>query len=307
MKSIAIILIPLFFLSCISSRIMQERKKWCLSKCDAAGDEKENTEAVYKQMERDSVKDIGHPKPTVKFPLRIGIVQSDTLNTKIKKALTEQAIYDLNTSFATVGFAFYIEKIDIIISSLHIEDLSKKNYRPYNDFSDEYDIDNMISVYIFDHGSDFCTISDTRISCRRRGSFSYILSNRTNNIVLSTFDLKDQKIVAHEFGHFFGLYHTFEEAQFGKDDFDADKCHLTGDRICDTPPDPGDVFEVYVNYSSCEMLGLKNEQGIEYKPLIQNYMSYYKPCYLKEYSFTPGQIAVMQAAGKSELRKRFSR
>ena len=121
---------------------------------------------------------------------------------------------------------------------------------------------------------------------------------------MSRFDLSDIKVFADEMGHFFGLYHTFEESQFGKDDFNPENCALLGDRICDTPPDPGANFEVYINYVSCETIGLENDEGKEYKPMIQNYMSYYKPCYLKEFVFTPDQINVIKAASSLPFRKK---
>ena len=167
--------------------------------------------------------------------------------------------------------------------------------------------DIILTIYVLDHSKDFCTISDHSISCSRTGGFSYILSDRTNNVVISRFDLLDQKILAHELGHFFGLYHTFEEALFGKDDFNPENCHLKGDRICDTPPDPGALFEIYVNYSICEMKGFKTKDGHEYKPKLENFMSYYKPCYLKEYQFTPQQKMVMQKASMLSIRQKFVR
>ena len=124
---------------------------------------------------------------------------------------------------------------------------------------------------------------------------------------MSRFDLSDLKVFAHEMGHFWGLYHTFEETLYGKDDFKNENCDLVGDRICDTPPDPGVIYESYVNYTTCELIDLKNEEGFEYKPLIENYMSYYKPCYLKKFSFTPNQIRVMKVAATLPLRSKFLR
>ena len=124
---------------------------------------------------------------------------------------------------------------------------------------------------------------------------------------MSRFDFSDIKVLAHEMGHFWGLYHTFEEQQFGKGDFTEENCSLLGDKICDTPPDPGPFFEVYINYVDCELFNLKNDAGFEYKPDITNYMSYYKPCYLKEFSFTPDQMMVMKVATSLSIRSKFIR
>ncbi len=291
----------------LSGQSVIETKNWCLSRCDLVGDEKTNAELIYLKLANDSIKNYNSSKEVLRFPLRLGIVQRDSLNIDLREIRVRNAIHRLNQAFKPVGIAFFIDRVDVILSGLYIEDLSENLYQPYNDFSDRYDLDSIISIYIFDHKKDFCTVTPVSIRCGRTGGFSYVLSSRTHNIVMSRFDLSDQKIMAHEFGHFFGLYHTFEERQFGKDHFNTDSCALTGDRICDTPPDPGAVFEIYVNYSDCEMLGFINSKGQEYKPLIDNYMSYYKPCYLKEYHFTPGQIEVMRTAARSEIRAKFSR
>ena len=294
----------IFMFTAIEAQILED-KNWCMSKCDAAGDEMQNAKMLYGELLKEGASRAN--LPSLRFPLRFGVVRQANATTDFDNRLLNKVIVDLNHAFESAGFTFYIDRIDVLVSDLYIEQLSDDFYQPYNAFSAEHDIQDMISVYIFDHGHEFCDISETRISCARRGGFSYILSSLTNNIVLSSFDLLDQKVVAHEFGHFFGLFHTFEESMFGKDDFDPVGCDMLGDCICDTPPDPGGVFEVYVNYSACRMMGLSHENGQVYQPLINNYMSYFKPCYLKEYQFSSGQLAAMTAAGHCDLRVGFSR
>ena len=300
----------LFFIIVFSINLsgqVLETKNWCLSRCDLVGDERENTELVYLQLKNDSIINLIQLDSIKRIPLRIGIIQQDSIDIEIKELIVRRAIDHLNESFAESNLVFYIERTDVILSKLKLEDLSEAFYSPYNEFSDKYDEPNLLSIYIFDHRDDFCNITGTSISCGRTGGFSYVLSERTNNIVMSRFDLSNVKVLAHEMGHFWGLYHTFEEAQYGKDDFAVEKCDLQGDRICDTPPDPGPVYEVYVNYVTCELLNLKNAEGLAYKPLIENYMSYYKPCYLKAFSFTPDQIAVIKTAATLPIRSKFTR
>ena len=301
-----IFLIILFSITSNQAQVI-ETKNWCLSICDLAGDEKRNTELLHLQMRNNTIKNKNVLEDIIRFPLRIGIVQNDTVKIELDEVILLRAIENLNKAFSQARVEFYIERVDVIISQLHMEQLSANRYQPYNIFSEKYDVKDMISLYIFDHKNEFCERKDATVSCGRTGGFAYILSELTNNIVMSKFDLADQKIVAHEFGHFFGLYHTFESYQFGKDNFKTEDCDKVGDRICDTPPDPGDIFEVYVNYSNCEMVGFKDENGNEFKPLIENYMSYYKPCYLREYSFTMGQIDVIHMAAKSDFRYKYSR
>lgn len=284
-----------------------ETKSWCNLTCEYTAADQQNAELIHLRMEDDSIKQLILSEDALRFPLRFAIVQKDTAKAAISELVLRRVIENLNVAFEPVGFVFYLSQIDLIISDLSIEELSANRYNKYDTFSAKNDVEDMITVYILDHSKDFCKTIGNSISCSRTGGFSYILSGRTNNLVISQFDLSDPKIVAHEFGHFFGLFHTFEEHVFGKDTFEPTDCSKKGDRICDTPPDPGTVYEIYVNYSTCEMVDFKDKNGNEYQPLLNNYMSYYKPCYLKAYSFTPEQILEMQLAGRLDIRRRFTR
>lgn len=303
-----ILLLILFALFCSNNSSIAQvlsTSNWCLAVCDLAGDERDNTELVFLQLKNDSIMNLAQSDTIIRIPIRIGIIQEDSINVEIPEIVIRRAIDNLNESFAGTNFLFYISRTDVIISDLKLEDLSANFYKPYNDFSDRYDDPDIISVYIFDHGEEYCTIEGNSISCGRRGGFAYILSERTNNLVMSRFDISNIKIFAHEMGHFWGLYHTSEEMQYGKDDFKPENCDKLGDRICDTPPDPGSTFEVYVNYSTCELSNLENAEGHQYKPMIENYMSYYKPCYLRKFAFTPDQEMVMRVAVTLPFRKKY--
>lgn len=284
-----------------------ETKNWCLSKCDLAGDERENTKLIFMRARNAAIKNSIGFRSELRFPLRIGIVQQDSTDIHLKESKVRTALSRLNEAFKPAGIIFYIDRVDVILSTLYMDDLPTDNYVRYNEFSDRYDLPDMISLYVFENQADFCVQTDLSIRCNKIGGFSYILSDRTSNIVMSKFDLDDQKIVAHEFGHFFGLYHTFEEVQFGKDNFKPGDCEVKGDCLCDTPPDPSPIYDVYVNYSNCEMIGYTTDDGHVYKPDIRNYMAYYKPCYLKTYQFSPQQINVMKTAAMSDFRKKFRR
>jgi len=308
-KFILMKIIPLyFFLLLFTSNLISQSHdnlRLCLTKCNAVDDEKKNLEIVRSYFLEATKNKAVLFKDKLRFPIRVGIIQEDSLMSDIPQYRIQRTIDFLNRGFREANIEFYITRTEVIDSPLKLEDLTGEYYKAYNDFSEIHDLQDTISLFIFNYRDEFCTINENSISCGRTGGFSYILSERTNNIVLSRFDLEDYKILAHEFGHFFGLYHTFEENQFGKDNFLLDNCELVGDGICDTPPDPGTLFEVYVNYSTCEMMGLYDENGKEYKPLIDNFMSYYKPCYLREYSFSQQQLELMRAAALSSIRSNF--
>jgi len=276
---------------------VQEDKSVCKLNCDKEINT-ENAKLISSQMGMIDLKKIVAKTKKTKFPIRFVFVEDETFESaSVRKKQIKSLINGLNKAFRKTKFKFSIHKIEVIQSFLSIEDLSTNENNIYVEFSKRHDLDNYISVFILDHSRDFCTYTGSSISCARTGGFSFVLSTLTNNVVLSKFDIADPKIVAHEFGHFFGLYHTFEEQLFGKDNFSEQDCKTLGDCLCDTPPDPGVVYETYVNYSTCEMIGFTDENENEYKPLLSNYMSYYKPCYLTKYSFTPQQIIVMKLAG----------
>ncbi len=301
MKISIIILLILQFSMLYSQH--QEDRNWCILNCEYEDADRERANKIYlKKLKRKGVRDI-----PLRFPLRFVFVQEDTSRASVPLEKLDIVIENLNKAYTKASISFYVDRVEIIESKIRLEELSRNNFNLYDKFSKEHDLEDKITVYVLEHEKEFCNVKENRVSCSRTGGFSHILSERTNNVVVSKFDLEDLKVVAHEFGHFFGLFHTFEERLFGKDTFNIKLCNSTGDKICDTNPDPGTVFEIYINYSTCEMKGLKDENGNEYKPIIENYMSYYKPCYLKEYSFTEEQITVMKLASRLQMRRKFSR
>ncbi len=240
------------------------------------------------------------------FPLRIGIITNKKNPQYPTKAQLNTTIFRLNKGFQRAYIQFNIAVIDTIFSDYTLETLSDDGYMPYIKMSRQLDLKDTISLYLLDYNPNFCKETANSVSCGRQAGFSYVLSEETNNIVMSKFDLDDHKVVTHEFGHFFGLYHTFEE-KFGRELPDGSNCETAGDRLCDTPADPGSVYEIYVNHSTCDMINNYHEPtATYYKPLISNYMAYYKPCYMREFNFTQGQNRLLSTAAHSDLRKHFA-
>ncbi len=237
------------------------------------------------------------------FPIRVGVVIRPGFEEYVSEAKLYESLNILNNAFLDADVQFKIVQIDTIESPLTIEDLKKDSWTNYFEFSKQ-DLKDTINLYIFDNNPNLCETTPHSVSCRRTGGFSYVLSDITNNIVLTKFEVGDQKVIVHEFGHFFGLYHTFEQ-KYGRESASSDLCEKAGDKICDTPADPGTAYEVYVNYTRCEMEGFFDSDSIEYRPMINNFMSYYKPCYMKPYRFSEGQFDVIYNASKSDIRKDF--
>lgn len=199
----------------------------------------------------------------------------------------------INNIIRTVNGAFKPLNVKFQVGTVrnfelpYIEELADNGYGLYYSLSETLDSDTMSLWMIENDSTRLCETNGPVTSCSRTGGWASVDGN-TNNIVLGRFDMNNPNIVIHEFGHFYGLEHTFESQKYGETKFDNSNCATTGDRICDTPPDPN-VSPIFISYYQCELY-YKNDL---YKPIINNYMTYNSPCYMKEYSFTDGQYQVM--------------
>jgi hypothetical protein len=224
------------------------------------------------------------------FPLRVVVVMRPGKPQLVNQERLKRGISILNDGLKDAWIQFRVVEQKIISLNATIASLRENDYEGYYTLSQKYDLRDTCTLYLVDNEDDLCK----NFSCSRTSGFANILSTYTNNVVLDKFFLDDHKVIVHEFGHYFGLYHTAEQATFGIEKVDGSNCETAGDRICDTPADPGELYSVYVNPSGCYMQGLKEKgTGLEYYPMIQNYMSYYNPCYMRPYRFSRGQLEVI--------------
>ncbi len=295
MRSISIILCGILICGCTKNI---SETFHCGDKLITKSDDDEYLDEIYNATEQQTIVD---DDEQILFPLRIVSVVNPTVPIHIYRPDVDEAVEELNKAFAKSKIQFEIKEVDQISLVVNIEDVARHGFRQYYDFSLEHDRSDRITIYLFDDNADYCRKDGETISCRRTHGFSFIMNETYLNIVLTKQDLINKKVMAHEMGHFLGLHHTFRKDE-GSELVTQSDCRNTGDHLCSTPADPGDAYQVYVDYTNCEMFGLKDRNGNEYKPMINNYMSYYSPCYLKPFAFTQEQLAVMRQGALSSRR-----
>lgn len=135
--------------------------------------------------------------------------------------------------------------------------------------------------------NNMCRSNGGYTTCTRISGFT-IRGGYLNKVFFSNLGFSNKYVFVHELGHYFGLLHTFE-TMFGKELPDGSNGATTGDKILDTPADPYYMYEgTHVANGACEMFFK------DWKPMINNFMSYYRPCLLKDYAFTEGQYQLMR-------------
>ncbi len=104
----------------------------------------------------------------------------------------------------------------------------------------------------------------------------------------------DARVLAHELGHYFGLYHTFETIANGTESATGNDCATTGDLICDTQADPNGQNDALCHFSPQFQ---QPSSGLIYEPPVCNIMSYYNPSCSQ--FFTRGQLNRMLSIMKT--------
>lgn len=122
---------------------------------------------------------------------------------------------------------------------------------------------------------------------------STVTPDQENVIVITFSGITEGNTLIHEFGHFFGLYHTHEgyDNPAQAEHVSGQDCLTKGDLICDTPADPNLIHLVDASDPTnchCDLEGITDPNGLSYRPLVENFMSYAPPICRK--SFTTGQL-----------------
>lgn len=217
---------------------------------------------------------------TFDIPIHLTIVSDDNGNPpgRLNLFALENTINTINNYF-TNGLQFFICDITFVNDTKYYEFNPRavdEDYSPlpYEDgLALEYPVDNAISLFVVDNLIGFDGVASKPFSFTAQ---SVIIEN-----------LSKPNILAHELGHYFGLFHTFNGTLVPPN---APSCQFNGDFICDTPRDPGN--EVCPEPGSCTGTCITDVGGTNYTftPPYENLMSYYLDCHSE---FSPDQLEAM--------------
>ena len=273
MKKLVIAVVAgLFFLTCqhqTQKGIYQEIKKEFCGISMAT----ENYDAYLNKIIEVQAKYPITERKKITFPIRVNFVGIEDSTRAFSLQKLSLAIENLNMVFADANIEFKltpqiyfiddnVASIDELYSSLTIEEK----------FAKKYERKKVINIFIF------------RNYTQVVGFTHYPILNN-NKIFIADEKITDPSLV-HEFGHFFGLLHTFDNSMSNAEITATETdCQLVGDKICDTPTDP---YGASFIEESCMLYGeYKDENGNAFCPDLTNYMSYYGKCRNR---FTPEQL-----------------
>ncbi len=156
--------------------------------------------------------------------IHLHLVANSLYNYYPDTAGVQAALLKLNEAFERSGISFRYCKIDSI-----------ENYK-YNDFSIDNEIEEVKTLYYKAGVINVFVVGEIR----KTGIYSRIegytfFPGGDDIIVITKLDFTSNGL-AHQMGHFFGLYNTYENG-FGLEMIDGSNCNTAGDLICDTPAD----------------------------------------------------------------------
>ncbi|MBA3900670.1 MAG: hypothetical protein H0X62_10755 [Bacteroidetes bacterium] len=202
------------------------------------------------------------------------IVTDPYYNTNVTMADINANLKELNDAFSPICLSFQICNIDT---------LYEHKYDSWNRMEEEAEFqvlfckENVINIILVGGLDPYASSI---------GIFTPSLPAK--DFILLPKDYLLGKMIAHQMGHLFGLYHTYETAH-GLELVNESNCTTSGDLVCDTPADilPAPWLWITPFIQVCVWDGLDADtNGDKYAPIFGNMMGD-GPCPLT--SFTVGQ------------------
>lgn len=269
---------------------------WCGATDFSESDKKLYAEILKKSL---TIKN-GRKGATYELYIKPNVIHSSLSPISITTEQVLELINKLNLVFSEINIRFLVENNVV----QHIYDNEFYDLKTESDANlrAKYDSDNAINLY-FTH-----TITRPDLSLLNGYSSLPNFSKRSNAVILSyrdndpfSFSLLKEKIVPHEFGHYFGLLHTYQDSN--NNDIKkrelvtrgiGSNCTTAGDELCDTPADPFERNPALISLDCAEKIpsDILDFNGENYSPPIDNYMSYHHKC---GQQFTPMQFQRMES------------
>jgi hypothetical protein len=194
-------------------------------------------------------------------------VLEDTMGrANLTQGAAQLAIDDLNTSFGEICVTFTLCDFTVLPNARQTE---PKLNNEDKEIATIHQVKNVINLYFVeevkaDPSLTIAALGDTVLPD---------LNNPLENaIFLPKTAVFDGATINYALGRFFGLYNT----NFGGDELaDASNCSTAGDKMCDTPADPGGQHNgaCHLMYDPQDIV--LDANGHYYVPDVCNYMSWY--------------------------------
>ena len=218
----------------------------------------------------------------IAIPVTVHVVRLNDGTGGLSAARITQAFQDLNTGFAPAFMHFYKCGPTRFIDSTALYDL--ESWAEKDQLVQTLAVPNTINLYFTSSlvvaGDSYCGLASFSTTSWQ----GIIVVNGCAGLA------SNPSTVPHEFGHYFDLYHTHDDA-IEPECADGSNGDTGGDLVSDTPADPKLSDE---NTSGCAYIGTEIDPcGDPYMPDTSNMMCYAgKTC---RTNFTPGQVARARA------------
>ncbi|NMH29633.1 zinc-dependent metalloprotease [Flavobacterium silvaticum] len=201
------------------------------------------------------------------------------------------ALAELNRRFAQIGVVFYFSGTEFEQTASSDFNAGTQDEEIEDGFYEQFGATNAINLYI---------AQTVLVGGSGVGGYSFLNPQwqQYNRVWVVTGQLNDNKTTPHEFGHYFGLPHTFNNSdsniitqrELVTRSFSEilprknANCGNAGDFICDTESDP---FNVSPSAANCIYTGSETDaNGDLFHPQNNNYMDYR---WCPPYAYTTGQ------------------
>lgn len=230
------------------------------------------------------------PINTVYLPIKVHRIAKNDGTGFISDVNLNMMLANLNKTYLPVNIQFYFAGTTFSTYSNDRLYDGAPSSSEYETFHTENGVNNAVNLYI---------PKDVYLNGNIAGGFAFYTprSSLYNRIYIRSSQATDTKTTEHEFGHYFSLYHTFENitdenfTELVTRNFTelaprkSANCKDAGDYCCDTPADPRGIPNTKI--FNCTYSGTaKDKNGDSYLPSLDNIMDYN---FCPPYKFTEKQ------------------